>query len=165
MYKALLLLLAISLLCHIVCSHGNDDQINEYTLLMQKVNDAFNSHDSAELMKYMTNDVIFSQSTSKNPLNELRIEGSDKVKEAFDNTFLNFPDAKWIPRGQDAVFMSGSEYKGLSEWTFVGTRKSDNAFFNVDGLDVFTFKNGKIYFKDAYRKDVPFTIPSTPQDL
>lgn len=165
MFGVFLSLLAISLLFYGIHSHGTEDKINEYTLLMQKVNDAFNNHDSIELMKYMTNDVIFSQSTSKNPSNELIIEGSDKVKQAFDNTFLNFPDAKWVPRGPDAVFITGSDYRGISEWTFVGTRKSDNAHFLVDGVDLFTFKDGKIYTKDAFRKDVPFTIPSLTEDL
>ena len=43
-----------------------------------------------------------------------------------------------------------------------GTRKSDGAKFNTYGVDVFTMKNGKIYLKDAYRKDIP---PFTPPTL
>ena len=42
--------------------------------------------------------------------------------------------------------------RGVSEWTFVGTRASDGQRVEVDGCDVFTFDGDRIRLKDSYRK-------------
>jgi len=43
--------------------------------------------------------------------------------------------------------------RGFSEWTFIATRQADGAFFEMDGVDLFFFKDGKICIKDVYRKN------------
>jgi ketosteroid isomerase-like protein len=42
----------------------------------------------------------------------------------------------------------------VSEWTFAGTRL-DGSRFEVNGCDVFTFRDGKIAIKNSYRKNRP----------
>ena len=42
--------------------------------------------------------------------------------------------------------------RGVSEWTFVGTRASDGQRVEVDGCDLFTFHGDKIRVKDSWRK-------------
>ena len=44
--------------------------------------------------------------------------------------------------------------RGVSEWKFTGTR-ADGTRVEANGCDLFTFRNGKIAVKDAYRKDRP----------
>ncbi|SIT39147.1 conserved hypothetical protein [Paraburkholderia piptadeniae] len=48
--------------------------------------------------------------------------------------------------------MSGE--RGVSESTFRGT-KADGSRVEARVVDVFTFRNGKIAVKNAYRKDRP----------
>lgn len=133
------------------------DPYNElyYLDLLKKFNQAFNDHDSNALISMMTDDSIFSQSMGSMPTGT-QITGVSDIKNAFETTFTNFPDAKWIAREKDFVSKGeNGNWYGLSNWIFQGTRKSDNAKFDTYGVDVFTMKNGKIYLKDAYRKDVP----------
>jgi ketosteroid isomerase-like protein len=42
----------------------------------------------------------------------------------------------------------------VSEWTFTGTR-ADGSRVEVNGCDVFTFREGKIAVKNSYRKNRP----------
>jgi ketosteroid isomerase-like protein len=140
-------------------SNGNTETITKsyYVDLLKRFNEAFNSHDSDALISMMTEDCVFS--TSMGLIGQpsgTQVVGLSNVKAAFDTTFANFPDARWIPRDKDFVATDDNNiWFGLSPWTFQGTRKSDGAKFDTNGVDVFTMKEGKIYLKDAFRKDVP----------
>ena len=48
---------------------------------------------------------------------------------------------------------------GVSQWTFTGTA-ADGSRVETDGVDIFTFKNGKITVKNAFRKARP-NIPAS----
>ena len=147
---------------HSIDINGNnvEHQTNTHSYyidLLKKFNEAFNAHDSNALISMMAEDCVFS--TSMGLIGQpsgTQITGHSNVKAAFDTTFANFPDAQWIPRDTDFI-SSGDNgiWYGLSAWTFQGTRKSDGAIFDTNGVDVFTLKEGKIYLKDAFRKDVP----------
>mgnify|MGYP003346247482 FL=1 len=73
----------------------------------------------------------------------------DSVREAFVSKRKASPDARLI---NDKHFVRGDF--GVSEWTFVGTL-ADGSRTEVDGVDIFTFKNGKIAVKNAFRKQRP----------
>ena len=76
-------------------------------------------------------------------------EGSAEVREGFKAAWLNFPDAAWL---DGEHFVAGE--RGVSESTFAGT-KADGSRIEARMVDVFTFKDGKILVKNAYRKDRP----------
>ena len=61
----------------------------------------------------------------------------------------NFPDAQWR---NGRHWVCGEH--GVSESTFTGTA-ADGSRVEADMVDVFTFKNGKIQVKNAYRKQRP----------
>jgi len=68
------------------------------------------------------------------------------VREAFARVFANFPDARF----EDARhFLVGN--RGVSEWIFTGTT-ADGKKVEVNGCDVFTFRNDKIAVKSSYFK-------------
>ena len=77
-------------------------------------------------------------------------EVSIKILDAFAEVFATFPDAQWLGARH---FIQGD--RGVSEWTFTGTRAADGARVEVHGCDVFTFRNGKIAMKNSYRKNRP----------
>ena len=109
---------------------------------------AFNAHDVNKIMSYMTDDCIFEASAGPD-VNGEKFIGKEAVGKAFEDVFKNYPDAKWTnPRH----FISGD--RAVSEWIFTGTR-ADGSTVEVAGCDLFTFRNGKIYIKNSYRKNRP----------
>ncbi len=127
-----------------------NSQEAHYRQLLKAFGEAFNRHDAQALVSMMTPDCVFRTAMGDTPGGN-SIVGRDAVRKAFEGTFASFADARWHPRGPDLVW----ENRGLSEWTYVATRTSDGARFEMDGVDVFTFKDGLIAVKDAFRKDRP----------
>ena len=115
---------------------------------LQAFADAFNRHDDQALMRFMTDDCVFEASAGPEACGA-RYVGQEAVRAAFADVWANFPDAQWLsPRH----FVCGD--RGISEWTFTGTR-ADGTRVEVNGCDVFTFRDGKIALKNSYRKNRP----------
>lgn len=113
---------------------------------LQSFANAFNAHDVKLIMSHMTNDCIFEASAGPD-LNGEKFIGQDQVRKAFENVFETFVDAHW---GNTRHFVFAN--RGLSEWVFTGT-KTDGTKVEVTGCDLFTFKDGKIFIKNSYRKN------------
>jgi steroid delta-isomerase-like uncharacterized protein len=110
--------------------------------------DAWNRHDIAALMDFMTPDCVFEASAGHDACGTSYV-GAEAVRAAYAEVWNTYPDARWIhPRH----FVAGE--RGVSEWTFTGTR-SDGARVEVNGCDVFTFRAGRIAVKNSYRKNRP----------
>lgn len=115
---------------------------------LQAFADAFNRHDVAALMTFMTEDCVFDASAGPDVCGA-RYSGAEAVRAAFVDVWTVYPDARW---GNARHFVSGD--RGVSEWTFSGTRK-DGKRTEVHGCDLFTFCGGKIAVKNSYRKNRP----------
>lgn len=109
---------------------------------------AWNRHDIDSLMSFMSDDCVFQTAVGPESYGA-RHEGTAAVRAAFESAWINFPDAQWI---NDRHFVH--ENFGISEWTFTGTA-ADGSRFEADGIDVFTFKDGKIQMKNVFRKNRP----------
>jgi len=109
---------------------------------------AWNRHDLDAIMSMMTDDCIFEASAGDLVTGE-RYEGQDAVRAGCAAVFEQFPDAHW---GGARHFATGN--RGVSEWTFTGTRL-DGKRVEVNGCDLFTFRDGKIAVKNSYRKNRP----------
>ena len=72
--------------------------------------------------------------------------GTDQIRSGIADVFSTFPDARWHgPRH----FVAGE--RGVSEWVFTGTAR-DGTAVEVQGCDIFTFRDGLIAVKNSYRK-------------
>ena len=107
--------------------------------------DAFNRHDLDALMAHMTEDCVF-YAAAGSEQHGRRYSGRDAVRGGFAEVFANFPDSQWE---EGRHWASGD--RGVSEWVFRGTRR-DGARVEVNGCDLFTFRDGKIAVKDSFRK-------------
>jgi ketosteroid isomerase-like protein len=116
---------------------------------------AWNRHDADALMTFMTKDCVFEASAGDEACGT-RYVGQEAVRAGFATVWSIFPDAHW---GNARHFVCGD--RGVSEWTFTGTR-SDGTRVEVHGCDVFTFRAGKIFLKDSYRKNRPPISQITP---
>ena len=116
---------------------------------LQAFADAWNRHDADALMRFMTEDCVFEASAGSEVCGAAYV-GSDAVKLAFSDVWKTFPDAQWRSARH---FVCGD--RGVSEWTFTGTRADGSGVMEVNGCDVFMFRDGKIAVKNSYRKNRP----------
>lgn len=107
---------------------------------------AWNRHDIDALMGFMAEGCVF-HTWAGPDASGTRHVGRDAVRAAYQKAWTDFPDAQWT-RARHVV--TGA--RGLSEWTFVGTRASDGQRVEVDGCDLFTFQGDRIRVKDSWRK-------------
>ena len=110
---------------------------------------AFNRHDLDAILAHMTDDVRFDVSVGPERWGR-RHEGKAQVRQGIAEVFAAVPDGQW----EEAThFIAGD--RGVSEWVFRGTAP-DGSRIEVNGCDVFTFRDGKIAVKDSYRKGRAF---------
>jgi steroid delta-isomerase-like uncharacterized protein len=115
---------------------------------LQAFADAWNRHDLETLISFMTDDCVFEASSGPEVCGT-RYVGRQAVRAGYADAWHPYPDAQWrSPRH----FVCGD--RGVSEWTFTGTR-ADGTRVEVNGCDVFTFRDGKIAVKNSYRKSRP----------
>jgi ketosteroid isomerase-like protein len=106
---------------------------------------AWNRHETNAILSMMTEDCIFEASRGPQVKGTVHT-GQDEVRRGIEEVFATFPDARWNgPRH----LIAGD--RGVSEWTFTATG-TDGARVEVQGCDIFTFRDGKIAVKNSYRK-------------
>ncbi|MGE5169423.1 MAG: nuclear transport factor 2 family protein [Rudaea sp.] len=118
------------------------------TEVLQAFAEAWNRHDIDALMSFMAEDCVFEASAGSEVCGT-RYAGRESVRAGFAEVWETFPDARW---SNARHFVRGD--RGVSEWTFTGTR-ADGTRVEVQGCDLFTFRDGKISLKNSYRKSRP----------
>jgi steroid delta-isomerase-like uncharacterized protein len=115
---------------------------------LQAFADAWNAHDIDALMRFMHDDCVFETAAGPDACGARHV-GREAVRTAFAAAWQNFPDAQW----RNARHLVAGD-RGISEWTFTGTA-ADGSRIEANGVDVFTFRDGKILVKNVFRKDRP----------
>lgn len=110
--------------------------------------DAWNRHDVDALMTFVTDDCVFETAAGPQAFGARHV-GTAAVRDAFEAAWKNFPDAQWR---NGTHFVAGD--RGVSEWLFTGTAP-DGSRVEANGVDLFTFRDGKIAVKNVFRKDRP----------
>lgn len=118
------------------------------TASLAAFSEAWNRHDIDALMSFMTDDCIFQTAAGPDACGTSHV-GIEAVRKAFSAAWQGIPDAQW-ENGQH--FVQGDF--GTSQWTFTGTA-ADGSRIETDGIDVFTFRDGKIHLKNVFRKTRP----------
>lgn len=109
---------------------------------------AWNRHDIDALMSFMTDDCVFQTAAGPDACGARHV-GRDAVRKAFPAAWIASPDAQWR---NGKHFVQGDF--GVSQWTFTGTA-ADGSRIESDGVDIFTFRDGKIAVKNVFRKNRP----------
>lgn len=117
--------------------------------------EAWNAHDIDALMSFMDDDCEFLTPVGADACGTRHV-GRDAVRRAFAAVWQAMPDAQW---SNGRYVVQGDA--GFSLWTFSGTA-ADGTRTEVDGVDVFTLKNGKIQVKNAFRKARANNISAAP---
>ncbi len=106
---------------------------------------AGNHHDIDALMSFMSDDCVFQTPSGPKACGSRHV-GREAVRKAFTAVWETVPDARW---SEGRYLVQGDV--GVSQWRFTGTNP-DGGCIDVDGVDIFTFKDGKIQVKNAFRK-------------
>jgi ketosteroid isomerase-like protein len=122
------------------------------TGMLEAFSAAWNAHDVDALMSFMSEDCVFQTAAGPEACGT-RVTGPEAVRKAFAAAWQAVPDAQW----ENGVHFVHGDF-GTSQWTFTGTA-ADGSRIETDGIDVFTFKNGKIALKNVFRKARP-NIPA-----
>ena len=122
--------------------------------ILQAFADAWNRHDIDALMSFMADDCVFESSAGPDVCGA-RYVGREAVRAGYADVWATFPDARWINARH---FVAGD--RGVSEWTFTGTRADGGSRVEVRGCDLFTCRGGKIVLKNSYRKNRPALAPA-----
>ncbi|MEY4364174.1 MAG: hypothetical protein RLZZ24_1526 [Pseudomonadota bacterium] len=115
---------------------------------LEQFNAAWNRHDIEALMSFMHADCAFHAVAGPDLMGRSFI-GPEQVRQGFELAWQTCPDAAWLDGDH---FVIGN--RGVSESTFKGT-KADGTRIEARMVDVFTFRDGKIAVKNAFRKDRP----------
>ena len=105
----------------------------------------WNAHDLDVLMTFMAEDGVFETASGPGAFGT-RHQGHERVRDGFRTLFARFPDARF---DDTRHFVVGD--RGVSEWTFTGTT-ADGRKIEVNGCDLFTFRDNKIVLKSSYFK-------------
>ena len=108
--------------------------------------EGWNRHDVDALMSFMSDDCVF-EGVAGSDVYGTRHVGRERVRAAFARVFATFPDVAF----RDMRHVVAGE-RGISEWTFVGTTPEGKKI-EVNGCDLFTFRDGKITLKSSYLKN------------
>jgi len=108
--------------------------------------DGWNRHDVDLLMTFMADDCVFEGASGPQACGT-RYAGRAQVREAFARVFVTFPDATF----HDVRHVVARD-RGVSEWIFTGTT-TDGRKVEVNGCDLFTFREGKIAVKSSFFKN------------
>jgi ketosteroid isomerase-like protein len=115
------------------------------TQFLDAFSDAWNRHDIDAILAAMTEDCVFQPGTGPEAFGT-RFSGQVEVRKGIEAFFRTFPDAHWK---NPSHFIAGD--RGVTEWVFTATGPS--GAIETHGCDIFTFRDGKIALKDAYRKN------------
>lgn len=137
---------------HFFLPHSNNAQETEMsqpdTAFLQAFSDALNSHDIDAVMDMMTDDCVF-YAIAGPELQGKSFVGQAEVRQALENAWKTAPDASWTDAEHHVI---GD--KGFTESTYQGTTV-DGVRSEARMIDAFTFSDGKIAVKNAFRKNRP----------
>lgn len=122
--------------------------IKEKQKIIKDFMQAWNKHDLDKIMSFMHKDCVFFEARGTVAEGKTH-RGYENVEKAFEKVLQNMPDAQW-----NQVKVNVLDDCGISEWMFSATI-DNNKYLEVKGVDVFTFKEGKILVKDSFLKSRP----------
>ncbi len=112
---------------------------------LEQYSDAWNAHDIDTIMSFMSEDCVFETGGGSEKYGT-RFTGYEAVRQRFIEVWTDIPDVTFV----DALhFVQGNH--GCSEWTFIGNH-IDGSKIEMDGCDIFSFRDGKITSKRSYVK-------------
>jgi taurine dehydrogenase small subunit len=122
---------------------------NSQYALINRLFDAFNRHDADGVGACMTDDVVFEAAVGAEVYGT-RTVGRAAVAAGFAKTFNDLPDVRW----DEVTSYPGAGDYVTTTWVMRATRP-DGLRLEVEGVDLFTLRDGLVSVKRAFRKERP----------
>jgi ketosteroid isomerase-like protein len=106
--------------------------------------DAWNRHDTDAILAAMTDDCLFQNSAGFGPRGRCYV-GKAEVRKGIEKIFSSLENVRW---NNPKHFIAGD--RGVTEW--VMTANTPAGQLQVEGCDVFAFRDGKVAVKNSYLK-------------
>jgi ketosteroid isomerase-like protein len=106
--------------------------------------DAWNRHDTDAILAAMTEDCLFQNSGGRGPRGRCYV-GKAETRKGIEKIFSSLQNVRW---NDPKHFIAGD--RGVTEW--VMTADTPDGRIEVQGCDVFTFRDGKVAVKNSYLK-------------
>jgi len=119
---------------------------NEIHALLKKWSEAWDNYDLQGVMELFSDDILFDNWTGG------QVKGKEKLYEAWKGWFKNNGGFRFM---EEDTFIDDSEQKVLYRWRLDWPSTEDGYAGKPEvrrGVDVMTFKNGKISEKLTYSK-------------
>ena len=130
-------------------SQPNEKEMSITVDTLEQILEAFNRHDLDAIMTIFSEDCTFDMPRGPEAWGQ-RYTGKAAVREALAGRFKGIPDVHY---GNDRHWLSADGNMGVSEWTLTGTTTA-GVHVNVNGCDLWEFRNGKVIRKNSYWKIV-----------
>jgi ketosteroid isomerase-like protein len=114
---------------------------------LKEILDAFNRHDTDAIMGFFSEDCTFDMPRGAQRWGT-RLVGKSQVRQGIASRFAGIPNVHY---GEDNHFVFGD--RGVSTWRLTGTT-IDGTKVDVNGCDLWEFRNGQVVTKDSYWKIV-----------
>lgn len=115
--------------------------------LLEAIGEAFNRHDVDAIVDFFAEDGEFLNATGPE-ISGSRHAGKAELRAFFSGLMARCPDIRW-----ESIDNRVSGDKGYSEWRRTCTLP-DGTRQDWLGLDIFTFRDGRVLRKDTYFKQV-----------
>ena len=116
------------------------------TALLDKITDAYNRNDTEDVMSFFAEDAVFDHAAGPD-INCTRFSGLDTIRGIFQGLFDNVESVHWEP-----IDTRVSGDKAYCEFHRVAKLKSGE-IQDYLSVDVLTFREGLIIYKDTYYKN------------
>jgi taurine dehydrogenase small subunit len=126
---------------------GQNMTEQETLALIDEISAAFAAHDIDAMVSYFAADGEFVNAVGSDYFGT-RYTGADEIRGYFEKLFATAADVQWH---KSDIRVAGD--KAYAEWRRLATL-ADGAKQDWQGVDIYSFKNGKIQKKDTYIKVV-----------
>ncbi len=118
--------------------------------LVAAIEAAFNSRDVDRILEYFDDEGVFA--TARGPLKQgTELRGKAEIGRFLRERFSYIPDMYWHPQYR---FVSACGQYGVSYWVVTGTDQRNGSHFELNGCDIFRFREGKLIHKDTFWKAI-----------
>jgi ketosteroid isomerase-like protein len=114
---------------------------------MQEIGAAFNSRDLDRIMACFAEDCVFQTASGPEPVGRA-VKGKAAVREALAAVYSAMPDLSFA---RDYEFAAGD--RAVTAWRMTG-KTADGKAIDVQGCDLWEFRDGLVVKKDTYLKTV-----------
>src|SRR3569833_1053241 len=112
---------------------------------MEAIHQAFNSRDVERIGEFFAEDGVFATARGPHSYGE-RYVGKAAIKKFLADRFKSIPDMRWEHKYR---YTCGD--RGVSYWVVRG-KDAKGEVLELNGCDLYEFKNGKIVYKDTFWK-------------